>query len=299
MTTTDERYITPAGRDARGANALGDGTVEQSPFVTWDHGKRVALPDLAAEIAAAEAAIGECPACKGAGWLRRNVSCEHPDFGKPEKCQCRLVLERAKRRLEIMSLSSLGEVRAKTIRNFNVRVPGVQQVVKAVRDFAAAPSGWLVLLGPGGCGKTHLAAAVANACFDQFDMVVLFVTVADLLDRLRTTFEPSSVITYDEQFHRMRDTELLVLDDLGAQHSTEWAREKLFQLVNHRYNLAGSIDERTGRSRAMTIVTSNLFELHGVEERIRSRLMDTGISQVVRFSQDVGDFRLRLRPKTP
>lgn len=296
MTTTDERHITPADREVQEADALGDVAVEQRSVVARAPGDRVAEP-MAAEIAAAEAAIGRCPACKGAGWLRRDLPYGHPDFGRPEKCTCRQALDRARRKQEIMSLSSLGEVRDKTIRKFNVRVPGVQQAAKAARDFAAAPSGWLVLLGPVGCGKTHLAAAIANACFDQLDMVVLFVTAADLLDHLRATFEPSSVITYDEQFQRMRDAELLVLDDLGAQYSTDWAREKLFQLVNYRYNMAGSIDERTGRSRGITVVTSNLFELHGVEERIRSRLMDTAISQVVRFGQDAGDFRPRLRPK--
>jgi len=299
MTTTDERDTTSAGRDVLEPDALGDVAAEHRSVVTWDYGKQAALPELAAEIAAAEAAIGRCPACKGAGWLRRNVPYGHPDFGKPEKCECLQALARAKRKRDIMSLSSLGEVRDKTMRNFNVRVPGVQQAAKTARNFALAPDGWLVLLGPVGCGKTHLAAAIANACFDRLDMVVLFVTVADLLDHLRATFEPSSVITYDEQFHRMRDAELLVLDDLGAQYATDWAREKLFQLMNYRYNLAGSLDERTGRSRAITVVTSNLFELRGVEERIRSRLMDTGISQVVSFGRDVGDFRPRLRPKTP
>ena len=296
MTAKDEGY-TPAGRNAQEADASGDVAAGGRSF--WNPGKQAALPELEAEIAAAEAAMGQCLICKGLGWLRRNVPYFHPDFGKLEKCRCREALDRARRKWEIMSLSGLGGVRDKTIRNFNVRVPGVQKAAKAARDFASAPAGWLVLLGPVGCGKTHLAAAIANDCFDRLDMVVLFVTVSDLLDHLRATFEPSSAITYDEQFSRMRDAELLVLDDLGAHYSTDWAREKLFQLLNYRYNMAGSRDSRTGRRRAMTVVTSNLFELHGVEERIRSRLMDTGISQVVSFGQDVGDYRPRLRPKAP
>jgi DNA replication protein DnaC len=296
MTTTDKRYTAPAGRDAPSPEASASWASRPRP--AWSPGKQAALPELEVEIAAAEAAIGRCPVCKGSGWLRRDVPVGHPHFGKPEKCQCRLALERAKRKREIMSLSGLGGVRDKTIRNFNVRVPGVQQAARAARDYAASPVGWLVLLGPVGCGKTHLAAAIANDCFDRLDLAVLFVTVSDLLDHLRATFEPSSAITYDEQFSRMRDAELLVLDDLGAHYATDWAREKLFQLLNYRYNQAGSVDERTGRSRAMTVVTSNLFGLHGVEERIRSRLTDTAISQVVSFGRDVGDYRPRLRPKT-
>lgn len=296
MTTTDKRYIAPARRDAQGAGASPDEAGRQRS--AWSRGLQTALPELEVEIAEASAAIEKCPVCKGSGWLRRDVPVGHPHFGKPEKCRCRQALDRARRKREIMSLTGLGGVRDKSFRNFNVRVPGVQQAAKAARDYAASPAGWLVLLGPVGCGKTHLAAAISNDCFDRLDMAVLFVTVSDLLDHLRATFSPSSAITYDEQFSRMRDAELLVLDDLGAHHETDWAREKLFQLLNYRYNLAGSVDERTGRSRAMTVVTSNLFGLHGVEERIRSRLMDTAISQVVSFGPGVGDYRPRLRPKT-
>lgn len=299
MAITDKQSTPPLRSDEQGPGVPGDALAEQRSTALRGRSLQSGLPELEAQMAAAEAAIGKCLVCKGKGWLRRDVPYGHPDFGKAEMCKCRQALNRARRKREIMSLSSLGEVREKTFRNFHVRVPGVQQAARAARDFAGNPAGWLVLLGPVGCGKTHLAAAIANACFDRLDMVVLFVTVADLLAHLRATFEPSSAITYDEQFNRMRDAELLVLDDLGSQYATDWAKEKLFQLINYRYNLAGSVDEQTGRRRAMTVVTSNLFELHGVEERIRSRLMDTAFSQVVRFGPDVGDFRPRLRPKTP
>jgi len=293
-TRNKQPYVSPAGGEQE-TGLLGDVAAEQRSVVSWGHVERsAALPEVEAAIAAARAAIAACPACKGKGWLRKgDFPYGHPDFGKIEKCACLLAVERAKRRRDIMKLSSLGEVREKSFRSFNTRIPGVQQAAKAASAYAKNPDGWLVLLGPVGCGKTHLAAAIANACFDKLDMEVLFVTVADLLDHLRATFAPTSEVTYDEQFARMREAELLVLDDLGAQHATDWAREKLFQLINFRYNQANVVDQRTGRRRAATVVTSNLFDLNGVEERIRSRLRDASMSQVVTFGNEVQDYRPR------
>ena len=58
----------------------------------------------------------------------------------------------------------------------------------------------------------------------------------DLLDHLRATFAPGSDVSYDELFETVAIAPLLVLDDLGTQSSTQWAQEKMFQILNHRYN---------------------------------------------------------------
>jgi DNA replication protein DnaC len=134
--------------------------------------------------------------------------------------------------------------------------------------YAANPEGWLILLGGYGCGKTHLAAAIANEVIER-GQAVLFVVVPDLLDHLRATFGPNSPVSYDQRFEQVRDAPLLVLDDLGTQSSTAWAQEKLFQLLNHRYN-----------ARLPTVITSN----HGLDEidmRLRSRLVDPTLACIV------------------
>ncbi len=63
----------------------------------------------------------------------------------------------------------------------------------------------------------------------------MFVVVPDLLDHLRATFSPTSATTLDKLFEQVRSASLLVLDDLGTESATPWAREKLFQLLNYRY----------------------------------------------------------------
>jgi DNA replication protein DnaC len=251
------------------------------------------LAEIEAAIDRAESAQRTCAACKGVGWLRNDAPYGHSNFGKLVKCGCLQAVERVRRRRNIMERSGLGQVRGKMFQGFNTRVPGVQEAYKAAYAYARQPSGWLVLLGPVGCGKTHLAAAIANTCFDQHDMGVMFATVADLLDYLRATFDTATAsgITYDEQFSRLREADLLVLDDLGAQYTTEWANEKLFQLLNYRYTQANIIDTQTGWSRGATVITSNLLNLNGVAESIRSRLWDTRIAEVVHFGERVHDYR--------
>ena len=141
------------------------------------------------------------------------------------------------------------------------------EAVKAARRFAAEPGGWIVLSGPSGCGKTHLGAAITGACIGN-GSAALFMVVPDLLDHLRAAYQPDSAVGYDELFELLKSAPVLVLDDLGVQSATPWAQEKLFQLVNHRYN-----------ARIPTIFTTNL-PLDAFDARLRARLSDPDLAEV-------------------
>ena len=140
----------------------------------------------------------------------------------------------------------------------------LQRAKQAAVDFAANPAGWLLLTGPRGCGKTHLAVAVAGESSRQ-GRPVFYAFVPSLLDHLRSTFSPDSPIGYDELFEQIKTAPLLVLDDLGTESSTPWAEEKLYQIVVYRYDV-----------RLPTVITSvfSVEELEGMKPRIGSRLMD-------------------------
>jgi len=143
----------------------------------------------------------------------------------------------------------------------------LEQAYRIARGFAEAPDGWLILQGEYGCGKTHLAASIANYRL-QNGHPVCFVIVPDFLDHLRSTFAPDSKVTYDELFERVKNTPLLILDDYGEHSTTPWAQEKLYQLINHRYN-----------ARLPMVVTMSC-SLDEIETRVGSRLADPRISLV-------------------
>ena len=210
-----------------------------------------------------------CPRCRGAGYLRANVPFGHPNFGKPLACECKEAEKKEKRRQQLRDMSNMDAFRNCNFRSFNPHLPGTQEAFQAAFEFAQSPDGWLFLVGPNGCGKTHLAAAIANQSLDE-GAVVLFAVVPDLLDHLRAAFAPNASEVYDQLFAKMREAELLILDDLGAQQSSSWANEKLFQLLNYRYNMG-----------MPTVITANPKGLQGVDERIRSRLSDISLVETV------------------
>lgn len=146
-----------------------------------------------------------------------------------------------------------------------------RETLKAAYDaawsFAEDPRSWLVLLGDTGCGKTHLAVAVANVQLER-GREVFYALVSDLLDDLRETYSPDSRVTYDEQFDRVKQAPLLILDDWGVQSSTPWAQEKLYQIVVHRHH-----------ARLPTIFTMREIP-NGENDPIASRLNDSRVSTV-------------------
>ena len=176
----------------------------------------------------------------------------------------------------LLRISELGSLVDSTFENFltdGVGLPSAKQLrLKLVYDtvliYAKDPQGWLVLKGGYGCGKTHLAAAVANYRISH-GHPVLFVITPDLLDYLRAAYSPTSAVAFDDRFDQVRNAPLLILDDLGTQSNTEWAQEKLYQIFNYRYNAL-----------LPTIVTTNQ-ELETIEGRIRSRLVDHRLVQTL------------------
>ncbi len=157
------------------------------------------------------------------------------------------------------------------------RAPSLEGAFREARRWAEAPVGWLVFLGESGRGKTHLAAAIANYRLDAGD-TVCFANVPDLLDELRATFAPDASERFDVLLQRMREVPVLILDDLGAHQTTPWAQEKLYQILNDRYE-----------GRMPTVVTTNT-EMSRLDPRLASRLGDLHIS--VMYEIVAPDYRL-------
>jgi DNA replication protein DnaC len=217
-----------------------------------------------------------CPYCDGLGFVREDVPIDHPHFGQLFPCRCRLADIERQQLERLRNVSNLKHLTRMTFETFLPeghglppdRAHNVRQAFELAEEYAQAPEGWLVLLGVYGCGKTHLAAAIANCAVGR-GQPVLFIVVPDLLDYLRATYAPSSSVSYDQRFEEIRNAPLLILDDLGTQSSTDWALEKLFQIFNYRYN-----------ARLPTVITSNQ-RLEEIDLRIRSRMVDPELAQIV------------------
>ena len=207
-----------------------------------------------------------CELCGGARFVRLKLGREHPDFGKAVPCRCTLDETTEGRSERLARYSNIGSLARLTFRNLIARGRGAgereqeqyKQCAGDARAFSDAPEGWLLLSGASGCGKTHIAAAIVNRLIECGEPA-LFVVVPDLLDHLRSAYQPGAEIGYDDLFERVRSAPVLVLDDLGTQAQTPWAQEKLFQLINHRFN-----------TRLPTVVTTNLAP-DQIDDRLRTR----------------------------
>lgn len=203
-----------------------------------------------------------------------------PRFGKLLECpECHTAAARRATAMEAVS-SLRGRLLGYSFANFLPR-EGAKAARDAAYTFAREPKGWLVIIGPNGNGKTHLAAAIANS-LRQRGVVVLFLNVPDLLDDLRNAFDPrrekdDTVLSYEERFETIKRAPTLILDDFGAESATLWANEKLYQILNYRTDMG-----------LPTVITSNV-KLKDMEARLQSRLGNKRLGRVVENS--AADFR--------
>jgi len=207
--------------------------------------------------------------------VRVTADPEHPLFGQVVPCECVQIEDAHEREGRLLRYSRLGALARMTFGTLlpegRSSQPETQEryrlAVDAARRYADRPEGWLVLLGVPGCGKTHLAAAIASAAIER-GVPALFLSVADLLDELRASYDDAAETPYDRLAEQIRSAPLLILDDLDAYAETAWAKEKFFQLVSHRFHAA------------LPTVFTCTRSPEQIEDRLAARLTDPALSQV-------------------
>jgi DNA replication protein DnaC len=147
-----------------------------------------------------------------------------------------------------------------------------QKATAFVDAFPVVDKG-LLLFGPHGVGKTHLAIGILKACIRTKGARAFFFETRELLRLVRDTYNRSVEETEMEILKPLLDADLLVLDDLGAERTSEWVQETLGLVVNTRYN-----------GKRPTIFTSNLVDgpdntdprsfIFQLGARTRSRLIE-------------------------
>jgi DNA replication protein DnaC len=160
-----------------------------------------------------------------------------------------------------------------------------QEAAAQVREWLnQEPAPWrrgenLLLAGPTGTGKTGLAIGALRAMHDQGVSVGL-INLPDWLQAQR----PGNTSSDDDPLEYAVRPSLLVLDDLGSEKSSEWVQERLYVLINRRYEeLKATIvttnhdDPRILRAGLGVRATSRLFEaitvigVLGADQRLQLR----------------------------
>src|SRR5258706_12461434 len=208
-----------------------------------------------------------CPLCDDTGW--RPV--DEQGIRRVVRCDCWHETSGLKR---LADANIPKRYQHCTIANFAAYNESLERAAVAAGRIAAAfpaVSRGLFLEGQPGVGKTHLAVAVLKQVVQTTGARGLFYDTRDLLRVIRSTYDPSIRTTELEVLRPVMRAELLVLDDLGAEKTSEWVEETMNLIVNTRYN-----------ERRLTIFTSNYEDipddtdpnslLFRIGHRMRSRL---------------------------
>lgn len=141
----------------------------------------------------------------------------------------------------------------------------------------------LMLIGPYGCGKTHLAAAILHRCAED-GTPGMFVVAPDLLAQIRSSYRTGDGRA-DEIVDAAKNTPLLVLDDLGAEKASPWVQEQLYMLINHRYE-----------HMLPTVITTNNDGAE-LEAELGRRTLSRLAEMTVPIKISARDYRMKLAGK--
>lgn len=225
-----------------------------------------------------------CGICGGAGWVLDSEGgrkLAHP-------CTCRgATIARA--RLESAGIPQ--RYRDCTLENFSDNTVSLTSARARAREFVdsyPAVDAGLLLVGPSGRGKTHLACAILSELVATKGVGGLYVDFSDLLMKIQTSFRPDADASKESVLTPYAEAEVLVLDELGASKPHPWVLDVLYSLLNSRYN-----------RKKLTVATSNFEdevdpssgEREKLEDRIGYRLRSRLYEMCLLVPLKGGDFR--------
>jgi len=237
-----------------------------------------------------------CPLCEGTGWKSISKGSDR----RVTRCDCRLQARtqallagaRIPKRYEHCELSNF-EFDGPHL----ALAPARMAACKFVEDYPLDNTG-LLLIGSIGVGKTHLAVGIIKELILSKGIACLFYDYRELLKQIQNSYNDSVKATELEVLRPVFETEVLVLDELGAVKPTEWVWDTVSLILNTRYN-----DNRT------TIITTNFDDKPAgtvvgprgaareetlgdrIGERMRSRLHE--MCRIVKMEGE--DFRQKFR----
>jgi len=243
-----------------------------------------------------------CPICEGTGW--KTVSSEREP--RVARCDCRL---RARSHALLTCARIPKRYEHCELTEFDTRYEGAhptqEKALLEVRMFVEqypVESTGLLLIGPVGVGKTHLAVGIMKELILKKGIACLFYDYRELLKQIQNSYNASVQATELDVLRPVFDVEVLFLDELGAVKPTEWVWDTVSLILNTRYNnnrttiITTNFEDRpaAGVGGTMSAVRAaardeNLGDRIG--ERMRSRLHE--MCRIIKL--DGLDFRQKFR----
>lgn len=213
-------------------------------FTSTLHKIAAGLAEMGREAPQSDAEVYNCPLCRDTGFIldgdrARPCSCRRSSLLRDKKAASGLTT-----RLQLMDFDSFDlrfypdYLQDEDGKSYREIAADALNSARTLADSCAAGRDCrsLLLVGEVGCGKTHLAAAAANSLIEQGGDA-LFLVVPEFLDQLRHSYRRENEgLDEAEIIARTYNVPLLILDDLGAHNYSEWVCNKLFTIINHRYN---------------------------------------------------------------
>jgi DNA replication protein DnaC len=215
-----------------------------------------------------------CPVCSGSGWKSAG-----PDR-RVARCECRL-----KSRAESLLASARIPKRYEHCELSNFEFDGPHaHLMKArmaacrfVEEYPGERAG-LLLTGSVGVGKTHLAVGIMKELIRSKHIRCLFYDYRELLKEIQNSYNVTVKATELDVLRPVFDTEVLVLDELGAVRPTEWVWDTVSLILNSRYN-----DTRT------TIITTNFSDLPERQRPTDTRATSPEMAKYTAANETLGD----------
>jgi len=227
-----------------------------------------------------------CERCCDVGWVLETI--DGRDWARP--CRCRRSAGGADSKDPLAAARIPPAYEACTLGNFVARTPALrdayEQVLAYCREFPHQHVGrgvGLLLWGPKGGGKTHLAAAALAELVANKGVSGRFWDFTALLHEIGRWYDKSTLTTElaGSPLQSALEVELLLLDDLASRRMPDWAHNTLFEIIDWRYRhrrptLITTSLEDVDRETALNapVLRRDQYLIERVTGRIRSRLLE-------------------------